>query len=99
MGINAIQAYVTAFGYGKYWHDQILLETATLAESGLPILGYTMFPVIDTFGWQCALSCHGGDVGVDTGGISELSGMMRPYVESFLAPLRSWMKQDRRSHH
>jgi hypothetical protein len=76
------------YGYGHLWHDQMLTEAATLVESGLPLLGYTMFPVIDTFGWQCALSCHGGDVGVDTGGLSDLSGRMRPYVTEFLSGLQ-----------
>ena len=75
-------------GYGHLWHDQILTEAATLVESWLPLLGYTMFPVIDTFGWQCALSCHGDDVGVGTGGLSDLSGRMRPYVTEFLSGLQ-----------
>ena len=44
------------FVYGARWHQQMLLEAAKLAMSGIPFLGYTIYPAIDTYGWEHAIS-------------------------------------------
>lgn len=44
------------FVYGARWHQQMLLEAAKLANSGIPFLGYTIYPAIDTYGWEHAIS-------------------------------------------
>lgn len=44
------------FVYGARWHQQMLLESAKLMKSGIPFLGYTVFPAIDTYGWEHAVS-------------------------------------------
>jgi hypothetical protein len=42
--------------YGARWHQQMLLECARLAQQGIPFLGYTIYPAIDTYGWEHAIS-------------------------------------------
>jgi hypothetical protein len=44
------------FVYGARWHQQMLLESAKLMKSGIPFLAYTIFPAIDTYGWEHAIS-------------------------------------------
>lgn len=44
------------FVYGARWHQQMLLEASKLAISGIPFLGYTIYPAIDTYGWEHAIS-------------------------------------------
>jgi hypothetical protein len=34
----------------------MLLEASKLAISGIPFLGYTIYPAIDTYGWEHAIS-------------------------------------------
>jgi hypothetical protein len=42
--------------HGARWHQQMMFETARAAMAGVPILGHTMYPAIDTWGWEHALS-------------------------------------------
>jgi beta-glucosidase/6-phospho-beta-glucosidase/beta-galactosidase len=44
------------FLYGARWHQQMLLEAAKLQSAGIPLLGYTIYPAIDTYGWEHAIS-------------------------------------------
>jgi hypothetical protein len=44
------------FVYGARWHQQMLLEASKLATSGIPFVGYTIYPAIDTYGWEHAIS-------------------------------------------
>lgn len=44
------------FVYGARWHQQMLLEAAKLQEAGIPLLAYTIYPAIDTYGWEHAIS-------------------------------------------
>lgn len=44
------------YHYASRWNQQMLLELAQAAEHGVPILGYTIYPAVDTFGWESALS-------------------------------------------
>lgn len=44
------------FLYGARWHQQMMLEASKLQEAGIPFLGYTIYPAIDTYGWEHAIS-------------------------------------------
>jgi beta-glucosidase/6-phospho-beta-glucosidase/beta-galactosidase len=44
------------FVYGARWHQQMLLEAAKLQNAGIPLLAYTIYPAIDTYGWEHAIS-------------------------------------------
>jgi len=44
------------FLYATRWHQQLLLECAKIAFAGIPFLAYTVYPAVDTYGWEHALS-------------------------------------------
>ena len=77
------------YAYGARWHAEMLLETAAAAEDGAPMLGYVMYPLVDTYGWEHALSQPKSRSTVNTGGLMELSLEPRPFVRALLNTLNT----------
>lgn len=77
------------YAYGARWHAQLLLECAAAMEDGVPMLGYAMYPLIDTHGWETALSVPKARTTVNTGGLMDLSLTPRPYVRTFVNGLNN----------
>lgn len=44
------------FHYGARWHQQVFMHAADAAEDGVPFLGSVIYPAIDTWGWESAIS-------------------------------------------
>jgi hypothetical protein len=75
------------YAYGARWHSQMLLEVARAIEDGIPMLGYAVYPLIDTFGWESALSVPKAETVVNPAGIVtidlEARGFMRTLMSTF----------------
>lgn len=62
------------FHYGARWAQQAMLDSALAAKQGIPFLGLTLYPLVDTFGWESALSVpKGPDVLYNPSGILQLA--------------------------
>ncbi|QZO01305.1 hypothetical protein [Chenggangzhangella methanolivorans] len=81
------------YAYGARWHAEMLLETAAAMEDGTPMLGYTIYPLVDTYGWETALSVAKSRTSVNTGGVFELSLEPRPFIRALLNGLNNQTAQ------
>jgi hypothetical protein len=81
------------YAYGARWHVQLLLECAAAMADGAPLLGYVMYPLIDTHGWETALSVPKDRTSVNTGGLLDLALRPRPYVRALLGMLNEQTAQ------
>lgn len=75
------------YAYGARWHAQMLLEVAAAMGDGVPMLGYTIYPLVDTYGWETALSVPKSHAKVNTGGIMDLDLEARPFMRALLDTL------------
>jgi beta-glucosidase/6-phospho-beta-glucosidase/beta-galactosidase len=66
--------------YATRWHQQILLECAQASADGVPFLGYSIYPAIDTWGWETALSVHKDHTLLNPGGVLSLALQPRPFI-------------------
>lgn len=73
--------------YGTRWHQQMLLECARAARDGVPFVGYAMYPAIDTWGWEAALSVPREHTLLNPGGVLSLDLETRPFVARLLESL------------
>jgi beta-glucosidase/6-phospho-beta-glucosidase/beta-galactosidase len=73
--------------YGARWNQQLLLECARAVKDGIPFLGYTIYPLIDTWGWETALSVPKDQTLLNPGGLITLDLEVRPFVERLLQSL------------
>jgi hypothetical protein len=81
------------YAYGARWHAEMLLETAAAMEDGTPMLGYTIYPLVDTYGWETALSVPKAQTTVNTGGVFQLSLEPRPFIRALLNGLNNQTAQ------
>lgn len=81
------------YAYGARWHAEMLLETAAAMEDGTPMLGYVIYPLVDTYGWETALSVPKAQTTVNTGGVFELSLEPRPFIRALLNGLNNQTAQ------
>jgi hypothetical protein len=79
------------FHYGARWHQEMLIEAAGAAAAGIPILGYTFYPAIDTWGWEKALSVHKKQTLLNPGGLLSHKLVIRPFISRVLSSLSPWM--------
>lgn len=77
------------YAYGARWHAQMLLESAAAMEDGAPMLGYTIYPLVDTYGWETALSVPKAETSVNTGGLMTLALEARPFARALLNSLNT----------
>jgi beta-glucosidase/6-phospho-beta-glucosidase/beta-galactosidase len=75
------------YHYGMRWHQQMLLECADAMEKGVPFVGYTMYPAVDTWGWETALSVPKEQTLLNPGGLLDLKAKPKPFVEQLLQSL------------
>ncbi|MER8846887.1 hypothetical protein [Mesorhizobium australicum] len=90
-----LQAVIVA--YGARWYQEMLLECAAAASAGVPLLAYSIYPLLDSWGWETALSVPRPQTLLNPGGIFTLALEPRPFVRRLLdslkpgfQPLRSW---------
>ena len=77
------------YAYGARWHAQLLLELAQTMQEGVPMLGYTIYPLVDTRGWESALSVPKSRTTVNTGGILDVALEARPFIRALLQSLNN----------
>ncbi|MES3037839.1 MAG: hypothetical protein V4736_08030 [Bdellovibrionota bacterium] len=77
--------------YGKRWNEQMLLECAKAAESGVPFLGYTIYPAVDTWGWESALSVPKEHALFNPSGVLNLDMSAKPFVKPLMESLQTQM--------
>lgn len=77
------------YAYGQRWHAQLLLEVASAMADGVPMLGYVIYPLVDTYGWEAAMSVPKALTTVNTGGIMDLSLEARPFMSALIATLNN----------
>lgn len=77
------------YHYGVRWNQQLLLECAQAIKDGVPFLGYTIYPLIDTYGWETALSLPKTQTLLNPGGLVTLDFEVRPFVDRLLRSLRA----------
>lgn len=77
------------YAYGARWHAQMLLECAAAMEDGAPMLGYVIYPLVDTYGWETALSVPKNETTVNTGGVMTLALEPRPFMRTLLNGLNT----------
>ena len=75
------------YHYGARWNQQLLLECAQAVKDGVPFLGYTIYPLIDTWGWETALSVPKEQTRLNPGGLVTLDLETRPFVSRLLQSL------------
>ncbi|MBM7853037.1 hypothetical protein JOD31_003288 [Methylopila capsulata] len=75
------------YSFGARWHQQMLLECATAMEQGVPMLGYTLYPLLDTWGWETALSRPKDGTLHNPSGVLDLDLKPRPFMEALIAAL------------
>lgn len=78
------------YHYGMRWHQQMLLACADAMASGVPFLGYTMYPAVDTWGWETALSVPKSETLLNPGGVLDLRAKPKPFVERLLSSLSEY---------
>ncbi|GLK67669.1 hypothetical protein [Hansschlegelia plantiphila] len=84
------------YAYGARWHAQMLLECAQAMADGVPMLGYTIYPLIDTFGWETALSAPKSETSENTGGILTIGLEARPFMRTLLQSLNNQIAETAR---
>jgi len=77
------------YAYGARWHAQLLLECAQAMTEGVPMLGYTIYPLIDTQGWETALSVPKSQTTINTGGVLDVALEPRPFIRALLQSLNN----------
>lgn len=80
--------------YGSKWNQQMMLEAAQAASQGVPFLGYTVYPGIDTWGWESALSVPRKDAIYNPSGIFNLEMEPRPFIEKLIGTLKPWFREE-----
>ncbi|MFC7051983.1 hypothetical protein ACFQI3_04690 [Hansschlegelia quercus] len=75
------------YAYGARWHGQMLLEVARAIEDGIPMLGYAVYPLIDTFGWESALSVPKAQTVVNPAGIVTIDLEARDFMRTLMSTL------------
>ena len=70
----------------------MMLEAAQAASQGVPFLGYTVYPGIDTWGWESALSVPRKDAIYNPSGVFNLEMEPRPFIEKLIGTLKPWFK-------
>ncbi|GBD47440.1 hypothetical protein [Methylopila sp. Yamaguchi] len=75
------------YSYGARWHQQMLLECAAAMEQGVPLLGYTLYPLLDTWGWEMGLSQPRAAAVHNPSGVLDLDRKPRPFMEALIAAL------------
>ena len=81
------------YAYGARWHAEMLLEAAAAMEDGAPLLGYVIYPLVDTYGWETALSVPKERTTVNTGGVLDLALEPRPFMRALLRSLNNQTAQ------
>jgi hypothetical protein len=85
----------TPFHYfGARWHQQMLLECAQAMADGVPMLGYTIYPLIDTHGWETALSVPKDRTLLNPGGVLDIALEPRPFIQVLLQALNNQTAQN-----
>lgn len=80
------------FYYGARWAQQMLIECSFAAKSGIPVLGLTIYPAIDTWGWESALSVPKDQALYNPSGIVDLAMKPRYFIGRLLQSLKEKMK-------
>jgi hypothetical protein len=75
------------YAYGARWHGQMLLEVARAIEDGIPMLGYAVYPLIDTFGWESALSVPKAETVGNPAGIVTMDLEARDFMRTLMSTL------------
>lgn len=78
--------------FGSRWSLQVLLECAQAHEQGIPFLGLTIYPAIDTWGWETALSVPKSQTLINPSGLYTLDLKVRPFVRKIIESLSEWMQ-------
>lgn len=81
------------YAYGARWHAQMLLECAAAMADGVPMLGYTIYPLVDTHGWETALSVPKSRTKANPGGVLDLDLDARPFMRTLLNSLNNQTAQ------
>lgn len=79
------------FYYGARWSQQVLLECAKAANQGIPFLGYTLYPAVDTWGWESALSMPRRQALHNPSGVVDFTYTARPFIDKLVTSLRKQM--------
>ncbi len=79
--------------YGAMWAQQMLLECARASAQGVPFLGYTLYPAIDTYGWETALSVPKEATILNPSGIVDLNLEPRPFIFRLMESLKAHMPE------
>lgn len=77
--------------YGSRWSQEMLIESARAARQGIPFLGYTLYPGIDTWGWESALSVPRDQALYNPSGIMNLEMILRPFIDNLTSSLSTTM--------
>lgn len=75
--------------FGARWHQQMMLECATAMAQGVPMLGYTIYPLLDTWGWETALSVPKAQTLHNPAGMLDLDHAARPFVALLMDALNN----------
>lgn len=81
------------YAYGARWHAEMLLEAAAAMADGTPLLGYAIYPLVDTYGWETALSVPKAQTSVNTGGVFDLALQPRPFISALINGLNNQTAQ------
>ncbi|AGB45154.1 MULTISPECIES: hypothetical protein [Mesorhizobium] len=77
------------FNYGARWHQEMLLECAAAASAGVPLLAYSIYPLLDSWGWETALSVSRPQTLLNPSGIFTLALEPRPFAGRLLRSLKA----------
>lgn len=80
--------------YGARWTQQALLECAKVASQGIPFLGYTLYPAVDTWGWESALSVPKDKALYNPSGVVDLEYHPRPFIHRIIKSLETQFKKE-----
>ena len=75
-------------GEAVEWLDEQWQEVVQLRNSGIPVVGFTWFPLTDVIDWRHALRVERGDV--DPIGLCDLSRGVRPVGRAFATLVAKW---------
>lgn len=75
--------------FAEAWHKQMMIECAAARAKGAPMLGYTLYPVLDTYGWEMALSRPRAAALHNPSGLLDLALAPRPFVWGLLDSLNN----------
>lgn len=78
--------------YSSRWHQQMMFEEEFAAQGGIPIIAHTMYPAVDTYGWESALSVPKDQALENPSGIMDFSMTARPFVDRLMTALKSFIK-------